>query len=244
MAEPSAGVGVLAGFDPLSQASMQDTYSVWLRNQFGANPLAMNYGQRQAPWAGLQYLSSPLAFPDPEVSQFGGFEQYEGISNPFQSWLREGVGALDTQNWMTRAQNVANALQGGSGLGARRGAVMSPNLRGQIQERFGAGEMQAGEAAEARARQLAFAPIVSGTSGALRGEVGNVLARMYQNWRVNQAGTEGIPAAFLKYAMQRGAEAVPADPSLTPEQGGAEGTPAVPQGLWQQFGLTPDRYIG
>ena len=83
-----------------------------------------------------------------------------------------------------------------------------------IRQRFGA----ANENAEARQRALAFAPIMAGTSRALRGEIGNVLSNIYQDYQMNPyrgATGAGTPVSFLNWAQQTGAA----------------------PGLWEQFNL-------
>lgn len=206
------GDELLVGFDPESAAGLGTSYDVWLRNALGGSPLAYGYGQRMAPWQQLQYLSQPAG------STTGDFNRFEGIANPFMSWLGgTGTGAvnnpLTSAQWMQRGADVTGALGAGT---AAEGATPAQL---QIMERFGG----ANEAAEARQRALAFAPIMSGTSSALRGEMGNVLNRMYENWLVGsspegQSQPLGGAQSFLDYAQVK-AEA--------DKKGG----------LWSRFGM-------
>ena len=215
----AVGDALLAGFDPRSAAGMGTTYNTWLQNALGDSPLAYGFGQQMAPWQQLQYLSSPLARVNQSgipSTPFAGVQRYGDIANPFLNWLgggpadRVAVGSqtpLGEAGWMNRIQDIQAALSGGTGV--------PEALASQIQQRFGTANIGA-EAAADYQRQLAFAPIIAGTSGALRGEIGSVLNNMYQNWLVNQGTNQGN---FLKYAQR--------DWSDDPTQ----------QGLWQQFGL-------
>ena len=69
--------------------------------------------------------------------------------------------------------------------------------------------------AEARQRALAFAPVMSGTGQALRGEISNLLNNIYQNFQMQTPTGAG---SFLDWAMS-----------------GANNQP----GLWERFGLNP-----
>ena len=216
---------MLAGYDPGADVPLGTTYDYWLRNALGGSPLAYQYGQSMAPQQALQYLSAPMA----GYGTTGNFQNYipaaKDITNPFMSWLggpssptdftqiltpgRSPMGLsspLGAQGWMNRAMDVSQAMASGNPMG------IQPELREEMLTRFGAGN----EASAERQRQLAYAPIMTGVSQALRGEVGNVLQRMFQNWKVERTDPT---QEFLDYAMQRG-----------------EGTG---RGLWQRFGLTP-----
>lgn len=225
MAEGDIGE-FLTGFDPRSAAGMGATYETWLRDALGGSPIAYGYGARQMPNQILQYLSSPLAAGSTGAQRYGAIEGEggrEAIANPFLNWLGGGPAArvdvgsptpLGEQGWISRGRDIQAALAGQQVRPS--GGLISEPLREQIYERFSP-EMAGVEQAADYQRQLAFAPILAGTSGALQGEMGNVLNRMYRNWLVNQAGEQGD---FLKYAQQ-----------VAPE-GAATG-----RGLWQQFGV-------
>ena len=201
------GDALLGGYQPMVDQGTQ--YDVWLRNQFGGSPLAYGYGQQMAPWQQLQYMSSPIS---------GDVDLYGGTANPFTSWLNQDQTPLSSAQWQTRAADITGALNAPA-TGNVGGGTFDAGQE-LIRQRFGA----ANENAEARQRALAFAPIMAETSRALRGEIGNVLSNIYQNYQMSPyysgavpaQDIQGTPVSFLNWAQQRG--------------GGAPG-------LWEQFQL-------
>ena len=220
--------GLLSGWNPASDVGMGTTYSTWLEDQFGYNPAATRYGQTMAPWAQLQYLSNPAARMRNETGNIsGGFSPWSAagsdVANPFMSYLggaNQGYSPLTSGDWMQRAMDVQAAL-GGPAADVQGLESMGEIPLDILQQRFGGTGTAAGaasaEQADARQRALAFAPVMTGVSQALRGEIGNVLNRMFNRWQIGQpAGGGG--GSFLDYAM--GVGATPAD-----------------EGLWAKFGL-------
>ena len=200
---------LLAGYDPASFMPMQTTYDMWLKDQLGAQPLAYAYGASQAPYAQLQYLAQPIGGQDQALNL------YAGVQNPFGSFLRnqygQGSPVWTGSDWGNVASNIYNTLSGVApsitgGIGAAAQEL--------IRQRFGSGS----EEALNRQRQLAFAPIMTGSSPALRGEISNVLGNLYNRWM--GAETDRPGSSFLQYALGR-------------DLGAGQ------RGLWEQFGIQP-----
>ena len=194
----ATGEGLLAGYDPKSDAGLGTTYDVWLRNALGGSPLAYQYGQQMAPWTQLSYLTDPVRRVPTDTGgvTYNPANLYAGVAYPFNQWLGSGAGTgrtapLSSDEWMRRAMDVSRSLDPSILMS---GGGWSDTIREQMVERFGAEN----EAAEARQRALAFAPILAGTSRALRGEIGNILNRQYDDWLVNKAQPD---ESFLSYAM-------------------------------------------
>ena len=213
---------LLGNFNPAGTQSIADTYSYWLRNNMGANPLAYNYGAANQPWASLAYLTDPLR-RGVDINAGGYMTQ----ANPFLSFLQTTTptvgqtapvdpttGAVG-QDWRQRAIDVSTAL--GQAAGTPFNASIDPFGTGAdlLRQRFTANEATDAATAEARQRALAFAPVVSGTGQALRGEISNLLNNIYQNFQMQTPTGAG---SFLDWAM-RGAN--------------------NQAGLWERFGLTP-----
>ena len=207
---------LMGGFNPAGAQSIGDTYNYWLRNQMGSNPLAYNYGAAQQPWTSLAYLTDPLQ-QGINVGPEGG---YMKAANPFLSFLESttpNVGQnVEGGDWRQRAINVASALT--QAPETPFNMAQDPYGAGAdlLRQRFSAGEQTDAATAEARQRALAFAPIVSGTGQALRGEITNLLNNIYQRYQMERP--EGADS-FLNWAMR----------------GAGGGAP----GLWERFGLNP-----
>ena len=214
---------LMGGFNPAGAQSIGDTYNYWLRNQLGSNPLAYNYGAAQQPWTSLAYLTDPLSLQGGTNIAQGG---YMSQANPFLSFLQAGNPTVGReapaggQDWRQRAMNVQTAL--GQPTGTPFDASLDPYGTGAdlLRQRFSAGDQTDAATAEARQRALAFAPIVSGTGQALRGEITNLLNNIYQGFQMERPTGAN---SFLDWAMR----------------GAGDGA-----GLWERFGLTPAAAAG
>jgi len=217
--EDNMGTGwanLMGNFNPAGTQSIADTYSYWLRNNMGANPLAYNYGAANQPWTSLAYLTDPLR-RGVDINAGGYMTQ----ANPFLSFLENTTPTVGQtapqfgQDWRQRAIDVSSAL--GQAAGTPFDASVDPFGTGAdlLRQRFSANESTDAGTAEARQRALAFAPVMSGTGQALRGEISNLLNNIYQNFQMQTPTGAG---SFLDWAM-RGAN--------------------NQAGLWERFGLTP-----
>jgi hypothetical protein len=171
---------LLSGYDPASLATMGTTYNQYIRSQLGANPLAYAAAGRFAPFAQLQYLGQPA------MTGTLGLAGAD-VANPFGQFLQ----TYNPYSGMEFA-NLANQVRGAlSGT-----ADMADPAQQLLRQRFGTGDE-----AEQRQYSLAAAPILQSIAPALRGEVGNVLSNIYEDYIV--AGPEGRPS-FLDFAATGG----------------------------------------
>tara|TARA_R100000781_G_C4069638_1_gene124054 strand:- start:413 stop:1057 length:645 start_codon:yes stop_codon:yes gene_type:complete len=169
---------LLSGYDPASLATMGSTYNQYIRSQLGASPLAYAYGRQFSPFAQLQYLAQPA------ITGTTGLAGAD-VANPFGNFLQT-YNPYTGMEFANLANQVRDALSGT--------ADMTDPAQQLLRERFGTGEQ-----AEQRQLQLATAPILQSIAPALRGEVGNVLSNIYEDYLV--AGPEGRPS-FLDFAAR------------------------------------------
>lgn len=194
---------LLAGFNPAQESAMGDTFGSFIRSAFGANPLAQRYGAQAFSPSILQYLGAPAANMATGNLGLAG----ANVPNPFMNFL-EDYNPYSGQQFATLANQVRSALGGEADL--------SNPVQQLLRERFGTSET-----AGIRQQALATQPIIQNISPALRGEVGNVLGNIYQDYIAR--GTAGQPS-FLDYA------------AVGPGGGGSS--------LWSQFGVQPSGYEG
>jgi len=200
---------------------------------FGGNPMAMGYAAAQGPMRQLQYLSNPYA----TGQTMAGMQAMNAAANPFTHWLGQGIAPLDAGGWMGRVNQIVNTLNNpmmeasqmlwDDALGENIYNPSDEFLRQElIRERFGADPRKDPSEVGERQRNLAFAPILASTSRGLRGEISNILNRMYGNYMANplmRGGGMG-PMSFLNWASGARQGDYPAG-----EQ---------PASLWNIFGLT------
>ena len=228
------GAAALGMDDFLPTLGLASQYDQYIRNMFGGNPMAMGYAASQGPMRQLQYLSNPFA----PGQTMAGMEAMNAAANPFTQWLGQGNAPLDAGGWMGRVSSIANTLN--NPMLAASQMIYDPMNEGDegtfspsdeflrqelIRERFGADPNRDPSQTAERQRNLAFAPILANTSRGLRGEVGNILNRMYGNYMANplmRGGGMG-PMSFLNWA------------SGSRQGDYAEGE--KPASLWQIFGI-------
>ena len=201
----TAAENLLSGYDPASLATMVSTYNQYIRSQLGANPLAYAYGRQFAPFAQLQYLGQPA------ITGSLGLAGAD-VANPFGNFL-QSYNPYSGMEFANLANQVRGALAGT--------ADMTDPAQQLLRERFGTGDQ-----ASQRQYQLATAPILQSIAPALRGEVGNVLSNIYEDYLV--AGPQGRPS-FLDFAATGMGTGAGSTPSLWDAFNiqGAGGTPAT-----------------